>query len=212
MTAPEVFLELRSRTVGEKQMNSYVLICPHTNQSVLIDPGDEPDTLKEMLGESTASSILLTHTHSDHVGALEEMRKFLNVPLMAHPGPHSPGVTLKTHRSLDNGDTMQVGRYTLRAIYTPGHSDDMISFELMNDSRILVGDTLFDGGPGRTWNAEQFQTTLKTLREIVLSWPDETTCYPGHGPCFRLGDRRAAIEAFVNKDHGDFYGDATWDM
>jgi glyoxylase-like metal-dependent hydrolase (beta-lactamase superfamily II) len=212
MTAPEVFLELRSRTVGEKQMNSYVLICPHTNQSVLIDPGDEPDTLKEMLGESTASSILLTHTHSDHVGALEEMRKFLNVPLMAHPGPHSPGATLKAHRSLDNGDTMQVGRYTLRAIYTPGHSDDMISFELMNDSRILVGDTLFDGGPGRTWNAEQFQTTLKTLREIVLSWPDETTCYPGHGPCFRLGDRRAAIEAFVNKDHGDFYGDATWDM
>jgi glyoxylase-like metal-dependent hydrolase (beta-lactamase superfamily II) len=88
----------------------------------------------------------------------------------------------------------------------------MISFELLNDSRIIVGDTLFDGGPGRTWSAEQFQTTLKTLREIVLNWPDETTCYPGHGPSFRLGDRRAAIEAFLNKDHGDFYGDATWDM
>jgi glyoxylase-like metal-dependent hydrolase (beta-lactamase superfamily II) len=193
-------------------MNAYALICPHTNDSVLIDPGDEPETLKEMLGESEASSILLTHTHTDHVGALEEMRKHLDVPLMVHPGPHTPGVTLKTYRSLDDGDTLQVGRYTLRAIYTPGHSDDMISFELLNDSRIIVGDTLFDGGPGRTWSAEQFQTTLKTLREIVLNWPDETTCYPGHGPSFRLGDRRAAIEAFLNKDHGDFYGDATWDM
>jgi glyoxylase-like metal-dependent hydrolase (beta-lactamase superfamily II) len=212
MTAPEVFLELRSRTVGTKQMNAYALICPHTNDSVLIDPGDEPETLKEMLGESRASSILLTHTHTDHVGALEEMRKHLDVPLMVHPGPHTPGVTIKTYRSLDDGDTLQVGRYTLRAIYTPGHSDDMISFELLNDSRIIVGDTLFDGGPGRTWSAEQFQTTLKTLREIVLNWPDETTCYPGHGPSFRLGDRRAAIEAFLNKDYGDFYGDATWDM
>jgi glyoxylase-like metal-dependent hydrolase (beta-lactamase superfamily II) len=212
MTAPEVFLELRSRTVGDKQMNAYALICPHTSESVLIDPGDEPDTLQEMMVHSTPTSIILTHTHNDHIGALDEMRKHFDVPLLAHPGPHAPGVKIKAHRWLDDGDTVQVGRYKLRAIHTPGHSSDMISFELLNDSRIMVGDTLFDGGPGRTWNTEQFQTTLQTLREIVLSWPDETTCYPGHGPSFRLGDRRAAIEAFVNKDHGDFYGNATWDM
>jgi glyoxylase-like metal-dependent hydrolase (beta-lactamase superfamily II) len=212
MTAPEIFLELRSRTVGAKQMNTYALICPHTNASVLIDPGDEPETLKEMLGESKASSIILTHTHSDHVGALEEMQNHLDVPLLAHPGPHTSGVTLKDHHALEDGATVQVGRYKLRAIYTPGHSADMISFELLDDSRIIVGDTLFDGGPGRTWSAEQFQTTLRTLREIVLNWPDDTTCYPGHGPNFRLGDRRADIEAFLSKDRGDFYGDATWDM
>jgi glyoxylase-like metal-dependent hydrolase (beta-lactamase superfamily II) len=212
MTAPEVFLEVRSRTVGAKQMNAYALVCPHTSESILIDPGDEPDTLREMLGQSTPSCILLTHTHTDHIGALEEMLEHLDVPLLAHPGPHTPGVTIKAHSWINNGDIIDVGRYRLRAIYTPGHSDDMISFELVKDSRIMVGDTLFDGGPGRTWNAEQFQTTLRTLREIVLQWPDETTCHPGHGPAFRLGDRRADIEAFVNKDHGDFYGDATWDM
>ena len=49
-----------------------------------------------------------------------------------------------------------------------------------------------------------------TLRAVVLRWPDEAVCWPGHGPSFRLGDRRAAIEAFVARDHGDFYGDATW--
>jgi glyoxylase-like metal-dependent hydrolase (beta-lactamase superfamily II) len=53
---------------------------------------------------------------------------------------------------------------------------------------------------------------LKTLRNVVLPWPDETVCYPGHGPSFRLGDQRAAIEAFVGKDHGRFFGDAAWDM
>jgi glyoxylase-like metal-dependent hydrolase (beta-lactamase superfamily II) len=71
---------------------------------------------------------------------------------------------------------------------------------------------VFDGGPGRTWTSQQFRQTLTTLREIVLSWPDDTVCYPGHGPAFRLGDRRADIEAFIQKDHGNFFGNATWDM
>jgi glyoxylase-like metal-dependent hydrolase (beta-lactamase superfamily II) len=76
----------------------------------------------------------------------------------------------------------------------------------------VVGDMIFDGGPGRTWSIKGFQMTLKTLRHIVLSWSDKTVCYPGHGPSFCLGDKRKAIEAFLNKDHGSFFGDATWDM
>ncbi|MCB0004942.1 MAG: hypothetical protein KDE04_00765, partial [Anaerolineales bacterium] len=66
--------------------------------------------------------------------------------------------------------------------------------------------------PGRTWSNEGFQQTLETFRNVVLKWSDDTVCYPGHGPHFRLGDIRAAVEAFVAKDHGDFHGDATWDM
>jgi glyoxylase-like metal-dependent hydrolase (beta-lactamase superfamily II) len=76
----------------------------------------------------------------------------------------------------------------------------------------IVGDTIFDGGPGRTWSAKGFQVTLKTLQNIVLSWPDETVCYPGHGSSFCLGDKRKPIEAFLRKDHGPFFGDATWGM
>jgi len=60
--------------------------------------------------------------------------------------------------------------------------------------------------------AKDFEITLRTLREIILTWPDDALCYPGHGPFFRLGDQRAAIEGFLSKDHGDFFGDATWDM
>jgi glyoxylase-like metal-dependent hydrolase (beta-lactamase superfamily II) len=205
-------LELRTRPVGAKQMNTYVLICPQTRESVLFDPGDEPDVLTNLLEGSTPTAIILTHTHSDHIGALDEMRARLQVPLLAHPGPHTEGVTLEADRWLNDGDTVRVGEYTLRAIHTPGHSRDMLSFAVEGDNRIIVGDTLFDGGPGKTWSPDQFRTTLDTLRTIVLSWPDESVCYPGHGPAFRLGDRREAIDAFVHKDHGDFYGDASWDM
>ncbi len=54
--------------------------------------------------------------------------------------------------------------------------------------------------------------TLANLRNIILTWPDDTVCYPGHGPSFRLGDKRAAMTAFAHKDHGNFFGDATWEM
>ncbi len=78
-------LELRSRAVGPWPMNTYALICPHTGQSVLFDPGADPDSLQEMLAGSTPIAILLTHTHPDHVGALEEMRQRLGVPIFGHP-------------------------------------------------------------------------------------------------------------------------------
>ncbi|MDQ4078112.1 MAG: MBL fold metallo-hydrolase [Chloroflexota bacterium] len=206
-------LDLRTRQDGPWPMNSYALICPQTHESVLIDPGAEPETLVEMLDESMPIAILLTHTHPDHVGALDVMRERLDVPVYAHPGPRgSHSKTVDVDRALQDGDTVQVGEHTLRVIHTPGHTDEMLSFVLENNSRIIVGDTIFEGGPGKTWNPEDFQTTLDTLRNIVLTWPDDTFCYPGHGPAFRLGDKRDQIEAFLNKDHGDFYGDAEWGM
>lgn len=206
-------LKLETRQVGPWGMNTYALICPQTGESVLIDPGADPDTLQEMVTGSTPVAILLTHTHPDHVGALDEMLTRLHVPLMGHAGTPEPGgVQVEVTRRLVDGDTVQVGAHILRVRYTPGHIGNQVCFILENDRRIIVGDTIFDGGPGKTWSSGGFQTTLKTLNNIVLTWPDEAVCYPGHGPSFRLGDRRADIEAFLVKDHGDFYGDATWDM
>jgi glyoxylase-like metal-dependent hydrolase (beta-lactamase superfamily II) len=205
-------LEFRKREVGPWPMNSYVLACPSTGKSVLIDPGAEPETLLRLLSGTNPVAILVTHSHLDHINELAEMRDRLGVPVMAHAGPHSGDVKLGADRHLDQGDVVEVGRHKLRIFHTPGHIDDQICFAPENDNRVIVGDTIFDGGPGKTWSSQAFQTTLQTLRDVVLSWPDETICFPGHGVDFRLGDQRAAIEAFLLKDHGDFYGDATWDM
>lgn len=205
-------LELKSKAVGPWPMNTFVLVCPSTSESVLIDPGAEPDTLMEMIAGSEPIAILLTHTHPDHVGALDEMLDRLGVPLMAHAGPHFDGLKLDKQRLLEHGDAVDVGNHRLRVYYTPGHTQDQICFVLEDDNRIIVGDTIFEGGPGKTWSPSGFETTLNTLSEVVLSWPDDSICYPGHGPHFRLGDKRSAIESFLQKDHGEFFGDATWEM
>ena len=205
-------MELRMRSVGPWPMNSYALVCPTTRHSVLIDPGAEPDELIAMLDGTTPVAILLTHTHPDHIGALNEMHNRLGVPVFAHAGPHAGGVVLPVDRTLAHGDVITVGASALRAWHTPGHTADMISYLVDGAPISIVGDTLFDGGPGRTWSVDDFRTALTTLRTVVLTWSDATICYPGHGPSFRLGDRRAAIERFLAHAPADFFGDATWDM
>jgi len=205
-------MTLHCRRVGHYSLNAYVLVCPMSNKSVLIDPGAQPDVLQEMLAGSTPSAILITHGHPDHIGALDEVRKRLQVPVMAHRnialGPHP----IQADRFIENGDRIAVGAHFLLVRHTPGHSPEQVCFQIEGDHRVIVGDTIFKGGPGKTWSAADFQTTLATLRDVVLTWPDETHCYPGHGLSFNLGEQRAAIETFIKKDHGNFFGDATWDM
>lgn len=209
---PAKGIDLISRSVGMWSMNAYALVCPETRQSVLIDPGAEPDTLEEMLSGTTPAAILITHAHPDHIGALDEMRRRLDVPVMAHPGtPRHPGLG-SADRWLQDGDILTLGHHRLQVHHTPGHTRDQICFAVQDCHAILVGDTLFPGGPGMTRSQRDFETTLHTLRTRVLTWSDHSICYPGHGDAFKLGEIRLAVEAFVDKDHGSFFGHASWEV
>jgi len=201
-------LELSCKAVGPWGTNAYSLTCRNTGRSLLFDPAAEPDTLLAMLDGSEPVGILITHSHMDHIAALREMREALMVPVMAHRGARG----IEADRWLEDGDVVQLGEHALRIYHTPGHTEDSICYCVQGDNRVFVGDAIFEGGPGHTSSPGGFQVTLRTLREVILPWPENSLCYPGHGPSFRLRDERSAIEAFLAKDHGDFCGDATWEM
>jgi glyoxylase-like metal-dependent hydrolase (beta-lactamase superfamily II) len=82
----------------------------------------------------------------------------------------------------------------------------------LGDGRILVGDTIFVGGPGKTWSGEDFATTMGTMQQIVFTWPDETQFFPGHGSSGVIGEERPVFEAFVTRGWSSkLHGDVTWD-
>ena len=203
-------LILKSAPVGPWPMNSYVIICPETRQSVLIDPGADPEILKEMLVDSMPIAILLTHAHHDHIGELQTMKAQLNVPVYMHPAEAHMLATADVWFA--DGDDFALGQHTVHIIHTPGHTPGMVTF-MLPDGRAIVGDTIFKGGPGRTWTPQDFTITLDTMRNIVFTWPDNTECFPGHGPSFFIGDERPVFEAFRQRRHPeDLHGDVTWDM
>lgn len=205
-------LILRSAQVGPYQMNSYALIDADSGQSVLFDPGGDPPRLSALLAGSQPIAIILTHTHYDHVLALAEMRAALNVPVWLHPGPHDNGEAIVGDGWLNDGDHVALGAQRLLVQHAPGHIGNQICLKAVDQPLAIVGDTIFAGGPGRTWSADGLRRSQQTLRDVVLAWPDATVCHPGHGPSFRLGDLRAQVAAFAARDFGPFFGDATWEM
>jgi glyoxylase-like metal-dependent hydrolase (beta-lactamase superfamily II) len=202
--------DLLSTTVGALQANCYVLTLPG-NRCLLFDPGAEPDKVQALIDGHDVVAILLTHGHGDHIGAVNDVKRTTDAPAYLHPADASLAKSVTADHDLRDGDTLQLNDVTIRVVHTPGHTPGQVSF-LLPDNRVVVGDTIFEGGPGRTWSADDFRTTLQTLRTI-LEWPDDAVCYPGHGTAFRLGDIRAAVQAFVEHDHpAGFYGDAEWEI
>src|SRR4030042_120678 len=97
----------------------------------------------------------------------------------------------------------------LKTIHTPGHSPGSSCIDLC-DHRVLVGDTIFVGGPGKTMSASDFNTTMNTMKAIVFKWIDDTEFFPGHGLHGCIGEERHKFELFLS--HGwneNLFGDVT---
>lgn len=203
-------LEIVTLTVGEFAENCTIVRDRASGTALVIDPGDEAHQILAAIGDLGVEQIVLTHAHRDHIGAVNQIRASTGASVAIHPADAHMLGPVRADIFLRGDETIALGAHVIRLARTPGHTPGMLSLLLPN-GHAIVGDTIFDGGPGKTWCPDDFQTTLRTLREVVLRWPDETICHPGHGATFRLGDRRAQIAAFVERDHdAGFFGDAEW--
>jgi hydroxyacylglutathione hydrolase len=202
--------KLIKKVVGPWPMNTYILIDEDTNISAIVDPGAEPEVLLSEIQGTQVAAILITHGHQDHTAALGEIRAASKAPTYINPG-EAESFKLPMDVPLLDGQIITIGNLSLRAIHTPGHTPGMTCLDL-GDGRILVGDTIFVGGPGKTWSRKDFATTMRTMQEIVFTWPDETQFYPGHGPSGVIGIERPAFEAFVARGWSrKLHGDVTWE-
>jgi hydroxyacylglutathione hydrolase len=196
--------------VGPWPMNAYLVVCQQTGDSAIVDPGADAEVILAAAEDSRVVKILVTHSHRDHIGALAEIREATGAPVCIHP-LDAKKARIADFMPLADGDLLEIGELQLRAIHAPGHTPGQVCFDI-GDGRILVGDTVFVGGPGHTSSHKDFKTTMHTMQEIVFQWPDETEFYPGHGPSGVIVVERPAFEAFVARGwSAKLRGDVAWE-
>jgi hydroxyacylglutathione hydrolase len=201
-------IRLERLELGPFGTNAYIVGCPATQESLLVDAPAEPRVIIDKLGSAALKYILLTHNHIDHIGALAELRAELEVPLAAHPADTS-NITPPPEILLNDGDVIRLGELEFTVLHTPGHTPGSLCFKV--GPCLISGDTIFPGGPGKTGSPDDFRQIIKSITEKIFMLPDDTQIYPGHGDSTVLKKEKDDLAVFASRPHArDLHGDVLW--
>jgi hydroxyacylglutathione hydrolase len=190
------------------ETNCYILVCQKTRDSLVVDAPADANRIIDALQGTRPRYILLTHDHYDHTGTLVSLRSRLKVPLAAHP---ADAADLKTPPEivLKDDDTLTLGNLKIAALHTPGHTPGSLCFK--TGKYLIAGDTIFPGGPGKTWSSGDFKKIIASITGKILTLPDDTEIYPGHGDGTTVKKSKEEYAAFAARPHPDnLCGDVLW--
>ena len=193
---------------GPYSNNAYLVVCPHTNESIIIDTPADPDRLIEVAKGTSVKAILITHNHFDHIQGFDRVTSATEAPVGI--GEHDAHALSKTpDLLLRDGDQITAGTVRLKAISTPGHTPG--STCLVVGRHLFSGDTLFPGGPGKTRTAENLKEIIQSITIKLFVLGDNLTVYPGHGDDGDLRTSKEEYAVFASKEHRpDLCGDVLW--
>src|SRR5262245_47998347 len=185
---------------------SYVIACDDTCAGVIVDPElSQISRTLALVGKTGVHVhyVVDTHTHADHFSASRELARRLGVPRVMHRASVAPGVDVR----IDDGETLIAGRLRIRAVATPGHTDDSISLVLPD--RVLTGDTLLRGATGRTdLPTGDPEALYDSLFGKLLRLDDTLAVYPGHNyknaPVTTIGQEKAENPRLQKRDPAAF--------
>jgi glyoxylase-like metal-dependent hydrolase (beta-lactamase superfamily II) len=202
-------LQVRTFTGGGFGENAYLVVCEPSKTAVVVDPGGAAQQIADAIVSEglDLDAILLTHAHLDHVEGVHVIRAIAPaVPIWLHPGDHGlyhalPGQAAMFGLSaepqpaptdeLAHGQRYEFGECAFDVRFTPGHAPGHVIFVSTERDVALVGDVVFMGSIGRTdLPGGDFQTLMRSIRDEVLTLPDETVLFTGHGPQTTVGHER----------------------
>jgi len=192
--------------VSSLSANCFIVGRPSTGVGVVFDPGGNSQEICRAIDDSglDIKVIILTHGHSDHIAALRDVQDKTNAEVAIHTadadflegrGSYSSqfGISYRTphppDRLLREGDKIDVGNISFTVIHTPGHTPGSIC--LLTDFGIFTGDTIFRRGIGTTlMSGSSRPQLLDSIRKKLMTLPDDTIIYPGHGRETTIGAER----------------------
>ena len=203
---------IESQAVGPFFKNGFVVGCEDTREAVLIDPGDEVESLLAFATRERLAirAILLTHAHVDHVTGVAAAKRALGVPIYLHRDDlflyeraiemgAMFGLQVEPQPPIDvyytPSDVIAFGTYEVRPYHTPGHCPGGVCLRIGKKGQdghdLFVGDTLFAGSIGRTdLPGGDYQTLLASIRNVLFPLGDTAIVHPGHGPDTTIGEER----------------------
>jgi hydroxyacylglutathione hydrolase len=198
---------LETITVGPFLENCYVIGTEATG--AIIDPGDEATRIALAVEQTglEISQILVTHAHIDHVGAVAALAEEYACPVLMHAEAEPMlrqvptqamtmglrfGKVPTADRYIEDEEILDVGGLRLKSLYTPGHAPGHLALYVEDEGVVVSGDILFAGSVGRTdLFGGSMEVLMRSINERLLTLPNETRVYPGHGPPTTIGDERA---------------------
>jgi glyoxylase-like metal-dependent hydrolase (beta-lactamase superfamily II) len=203
---------IETQAVGPFFKNGFVVGCDETHEAVLIDPGDEVESLLSFAerGGLAVRHILLTHAHVDHVTGVAAAKRALGAPIYLHrddlflyelavESGAMFGLRVEQPPPVDffytSGQVIPFGNCEARPHHTPGHCPGGVCLQVGRKGEqgrdLFVGDTLFAGSIGRTdLPGADYATLLDSIRTVLFAFGDDAKVYPGHGNPTTIGDER----------------------
>lgn len=193
------------------QQNCSLVICEETKTAAIVDPGGEIERILTAVKNHQVSvdKIILTHGHLDHVGGSEVLAENLNVPII---GPEKEDAfwleqleaqstmfgfpkadSFLPTQWLEEGEVVEVGKIKLKVLHIPGHTPGHIALLDQLSKQIIVGDILFNGAIGRSdFPRGNYSQLISGIKQKLLSLPEETVVFPGHGPTTTIGREKVS--------------------
>lgn len=189
--------------------NVYLVRDTASGDAVIIDPGMRSEKLEAVVARDglTVHAVLNTHGHGDHIGGNGAYRERYGAEVIAHEGDEpryrERGPANAPTRWLDAPTTLKFGTLEIAVLPTPGHSAGGVCYHI--GAHLLSGDTLFRRSIGRTGDDEHAPaathkvTLIESIRRELMTLPDATIVYPGHGATSTIGEERVENRFLIEK-------------
>lgn len=198
-------LEIRWIAVSDMENNVYLVTHRDSGTRLLVDAADDWPAIKQFIGDAPVERVLTTHRHWDHVRALADA--LADTGAVSGAGEYDADAieeesdVVITER-LKHGETITVGDIAIEIVHLRGHTPGSIALIIRDgdDTVLISGDSLFPGGPGKTWSAEDFTSLMADLRSRIFDvLPDSTVVLPGHGAHTTIGTERPHLDEWQER-------------